>query len=239
MEQNENQEFDKVEEVVTATKSHHSSKTNSFNIQDFFTKNRKRIITGTGILAGLVILLVGYKKFYAAPLEEEAENAIFKAELYASMDSVNLALKGDGQYKGLIELVDEYGSTRAGKRASYLLGMIYLRQGKYDDAIENLENFDLGDKVVQSLAIGAIGDCYVEKKELDKAAGYYEKAAEISQLDFPGARFYKKAGLVYENLNQYDRAASAYETIQKEFPKSQEASDIEKYIFRAKTKLEK
>jgi len=43
-----------------------------------------------------------------------------------------------------------------------------------------------------------------------------------------------KAGLAYEKSNNYKAALSMYEKLEKEYPTSLEARDIEKYITRAK-----
>ncbi len=42
-----------------------------------------------------------------------------------------------------------------------------------------------------------------------------------------------KAGWAYEIMDEYDKALDAYKEIQKEFPRSAEAREMEKYIARA------
>ncbi len=236
MAQNDNIENEDVN-VETVEQIPRRRSTDSIN--GFMQDNRRMLVYGGGGLLAIVALIFGYKYFISDPMELEAEAKVHQAEAYYGMDSVNLALKGDGMHSGLKEVADDYPGTKAGKRAAYYLGMNLLNTGKFDEAIEYLENYDLGDKIVQPLAIGAIGDCYSEKNELEKAASYYLKAAESSKLDFPAPRFYKKAGVVYEQLKDYDKALSVYETIQKEHPKSQEAYEMDKYIARAKTMLGK
>ena len=62
------------------------------------------------------------------------------AEQYYLLDSFNLALNGDGLELGLLDVVDQYGSTPSGKLAHYYIGMIYLKQGNYEDAIAHLKS---------------------------------------------------------------------------------------------------
>jgi len=237
MEQNDSIENSNVEKD-TQTVSH-KRPTSNFDINHFFADNRKMIMYVGGGIIGLVILFFGYKKFISEPEEIEAESKIFYAEQMFMADSIDRAVKGDGQHMGLADLVNDYGSTTAGKRASYLLGIAMYRQGKYDEAIDNLENYDLNDMIVQPEALGMIGDCYVEKKELEKAASYFVKAAEVSKNNFTSPRFYKKAGLVYENLKEYEKAKGYYEKVQKEFPESDAAKqDIEQLISRTEALME-
>jgi cytochrome c-type biogenesis protein CcmH/NrfG len=46
-----------------------------------------------------------------------------------------------------------------------------------------------------------------------------------------------KAGLAYEKSDDYKSALAMYEKLEKEFPASTEAREIEKYIARAKSRL--
>jgi TolA-binding protein len=229
---------DSLENQNNETTSPHKPVSN-FDINHFFADNRKMIMYVGGGLVALIILFFGYKKFISEPDEIEAETKIFYAEQYFNADSLNLAIKGDGQHMGLQELVDNYGSTTAGKRASYLLGIALYRQGKYDEAIDHLENYDLNDLILQPEALGMIGDCYIEKGENEKAVSYFVKAAEVSKNNFTSPRFYKKAGLVYESLKEYEKAKGYYEKVQKEFPESEAAKqDIEQLIARAEAMME-
>ena len=47
-----------------------------------------------------------------------------------------------------------------------------------------------------------------------------------------------KAAIVYENLKQFKKAANNYELIKKDYPKSEQARDIDKYLERAKIQAE-
>ncbi len=45
---------------------------------------------------------------------------MFKAEEYYRMDSLNLALNGDGQNLGFLKVIDRYGGTDAGNLADFM-----------------------------------------------------------------------------------------------------------------------
>src|ERR1017187_2863819 len=113
-----------------------SNKPVAFGFADFFNNNRK-LVTYGGIGLGVLILGVGYYFYSNSGKEEEAANAIFKAERYYEQDSVKLALKGDGYATGMNDVAEEYGGTKAGQDAHYYIGMAKLHEGKYDEAIDN------------------------------------------------------------------------------------------------------
>lgn len=215
-------------EVLETTPQHKPA------LADLFNKNQKLV---TYILGGLIVAILGffaYKYFYLQPMQDEAEKKIFKAERYFNTDSVRLALNGDGNNPGFIEIAEDYGSTKAGNRAHYYLGVIYLQQGKYQEAIDNLKEFSADSKILMPVALGAIGDAYSQLKNYDEAADYYIKAAKEDANEFTAPLFYKKAGLVYEELGRHKDALDAYQKIKEKYPRSQEGNMIDKYIARAK-----
>ena len=163
-----------------------------------------------------------------------AQAQMFQAEHYFEKDSLKLAMNGDGTNPGFIQIIDDYGSTKSGNLAKYYLGICYLKQGDFQNAIDNLTSFSSDDQIVGPMAIGATGDAYMELGQTDKAIEYYLKAAKKKDNDFTASMFLQKAGWAYEILGQYDKAIEVYTKIQKEHNKSFEARDIDKYIARAK-----
>jgi len=202
--------------------------------EQFLEKNKNLLFY---ILLGIIVVVAGifaYHKFIKMPKELEAQSKIFTAEHYFEIDSLNLALNGDGTNPGFLEIIDDYGSTKQGNLARYYAGICYLKKGEYQNAIDNLESFDSEDHIVGPMAIGAIGDAYMELGQTDKAIEYYQKAYEKDNNDFTSPMFLLKVGWAYESLNQWDKAIEVYTKIQKEHFKSYEARDIEKYIAYAK-----
>ena len=104
--------------------------------EQFLEANSKLI----GILIGaIVVISVGYmglNKFYLEPRSTNAQEQMFMAQNYFEKDSFNLALNGDGNNPGFLDIIDEYGSTDAGNLANYYAGISYLHMGQYDNAIQ-------------------------------------------------------------------------------------------------------
>ena len=128
---------------------------------------------------------------------------------------------------------------QASNLAKYYAGIIYLKQGKFQDAINYLEKFSSSDEFVGPMAKGGIGDAYLELGQKDKALDYYLKAADMKDNDLTTPLYLMRAAFVYEDMGKYDKAVELYEKIQKQHTKSNEARDIEKYIEQAKAKMSK
>jgi tetratricopeptide (TPR) repeat protein len=205
--------------------------------EQFIEKNQKMIIIVLSVIVAIVLGYFGFKQFYLKPQEAKAHSEMFYAEKYFELDSLDLALNGDGEHIGFLEVIDNYGITKASNLAKYYTGIIYLKKGKFQEAIDYLEDFDGDDQIVGSLAIAAIGDAYMELNNPDKALESYLKAAEKNSNNFTSPQCLMKAGFVYEEKNDWANALKTYERIKKDFFKSQESREIDKYIAKAKGML--
>ena len=114
-----------------------------------------------------------------------------------------------------------------------------MRLGKYDEAIKHFEEFDSDDMFLSSEAIGCIGDAYMEKGQTEEAIKYYIKAANNNSNNFTSPFFLMKAAFAYEDIKNYEKALEIYENIKKDYFKSSEAREVDKYISRVKELLGK
>lgn len=201
--------------------------------ETYINENKKSL----ALIVGGVIVLVGiffaWKYMYQEPRNEEAASAMYKAEMWFQKDSFNLAINGRGDTLGMMNIVEEYGSTPSGNLARYYLGVSYIRTGQWDPAIEALEDFDSDDMFLSSMSIGLIGDAYMEKGMVDEAIDHYIKAANKNPNKFTSPTFLKKAAFAEEDRGQKEEALKLYEQIKVDYPESQDAAQIDKYITRA------
>jgi tetratricopeptide (TPR) repeat protein len=207
--------------------------------EKFIEKNQKILTIIIGSAVVIVLGLFAFQKLYIAPREKSAQGQMFMAQKYFEEDSLNLALNGNANYPGFLDIIDDYSMTNAANLAKYYTGIIYLKQGKFDDAITYLNKFDSDDEFVGPMATGGIGDAYVELGQKEKAVEYYLKASSQQVNDLTTPLYLMRAAFIYEDLGKFDKAIELYEKIQKEHVKSTEARDIEKYIEQAKAKLTK
>jgi tetratricopeptide (TPR) repeat protein len=201
--------------------------------EQFLENNYKNLLTGLII----IVLLVGVfwlSRIILGNRQEEAQAQMFQAERYLEMDSLSLALYGDGNYLGFIDIARNYKLTNSGNLARYCTGICYLNLGEYENAIDYLQKYRKKDRIIGSLAIGAIGDAYVEMDLLDKGVEKYIEAAEYADNSFNTPIYLMKAGEIYELSGNYAEALKAYERIEDEYPLSTEGLTIDKYIARVK-----
>jgi len=206
--------------------------------EQFLEENQKIIIRIVAAGLALVALFLGFKRFYMIPRENEAHSQMFVAEQYFETDSFNLALYGDGNYSGFLEIIEDYKITKSANLAQYYAGICFLRTGQYEDALDYLGKFKSNDKMVAPVAEGAMGDAYIELGEMEKGLNYYLKAADMSINNFTSPLYLMKAAQVYEHLQEYSKAIELYRQIRKDFPEYARNNNVDKYITRLEVMLE-
>ncbi|TND03691.1 MAG: hypothetical protein FD123_3903 [Bacteroidetes bacterium] len=198
----------------------------------YFEENKKSLFIIIGAVIGLVGLYFGWKFLYLNPKEEEAQASMYKAEMFFANDSFKLAINGKADTLGFAALVEDYGITKSGNLARYYLGVSYLHTGKFQEAIDELKEFDSDDQFLGAVATGCIGDAYMELNNKEEAVNYYLKAAQKNSNKLTSPIYLKKAAMAYEDMGKKADARKLYEQIKTEFSESQEAQQIDKYIAR-------
>jgi len=206
-----------------------------FRLDHFVEDNQRPLMIAGVALIVLAAAIWYYKAKYQPQQEAKANNAMFMAERYFGLDSLDLALNGDGSYDGLLDIIDQYPRTKSGQRAHYYAGVTMMKKGQYEDAIDYLKKVDFDDEMVGPLSRCLIGDCHVELDDLESAAKSYIKAARMSDNDFTTPYAHQKASRVYSSLGQWDKALKSLQVIQSEYGSTRFAEDIEKLIARAET----
>src|ERR1700741_2223665 len=194
----------------------------------FLDKNKKQVVMAAVVVLALIGGVIAYKMWWLPKQNEEAQAQLFLAQAYFEKDSLDLAINGGAvpgstvTVTGLTEIADNYSGTKAGNMAEYMIGTALLQKGKFEEAIEHLNNFDSEDIVLSAVAVGAIGDANFELGKVDEAIKFYMKAAETNTNNFTTPLFLKKAGMAYEGQNNYAEAVKLYERIKKEYSKTAE-----------------
>ena len=201
--------------------------------ENWLEQNSKLVI---GVVAVLLVAVAGYFGFmyYKSNQDAQAQREMFQAIYYFEADSLNLALNGDGNNLGFIDIIDEYKFSDAANLAHFYAGVSYLKQGKYEAARLYLQDFSSNDLLVQARAYSLIGDAYMEEENFEEAAKYYDKAAAYKPNRFFTPTYLMKAALAYEKLNQAEKAKAAYDQIITKYWESAEYQNARKF----KAKLE-
>ncbi|MEO6221241.1 MAG: tetratricopeptide repeat protein [Ginsengibacter sp.] len=198
--------------------------------------------------SAIILLVVGwfvYKYMFKQPKEEKANDVIFVTQKYfndfsnAPSDSIKVmlaakCLNGDGVNPGALKIINRYPGTDAANLCDYYAGACYLHLKQYDKAIKFLKDFDADEaSQIKSRAFGMIGDASAELKKNDQALDYYKKAAGVDDKDeFTSSEFLFRAALFAQVSGKTKEAIELFKKIKEEYPLSEKAADIDRYLAR-------
>lgn len=202
----------------------------------FFQKNG-RLVTYI-FLALLVVaaLVFGYRSLIVQPRIEKAAEMIAQAQarFEAENPDFELALQGDANGAGFLDVIDQYGSTPSGNLAKHYAGICYLRTGDLENAAAYLAKYSpvkgIPGALINAQNYGLQGDVAVEQQNYAAAVKFYEKAVAAADNNMTAPMYLRKAGLAEQAQGNAEKAAAYYERILTSYPASMEAREAEKLL---------
>ena len=198
-----------------------------------FLEKNKKLLSIIGVFIVLIILgLFFYNQFIYKPADLKSQDALRHGEfLLLNEQNYSAAISGDSiGNPGLKSVAESYSGYSGGDIAQYELGIAYLNNGQYQEAITALEQVAFEDEMIASITLGAIGDANMELGKITAAADYYEKAYNNSKNDLTAPIYMLKAAYAKETENKYKDAVKIYEELINEYPFTPEAEKAKKYI---------
>ncbi len=210
-------------------------------ILSFFNKYQNIIY---GVIIGILVIvlaILAFNRFYLQKKNAEASAQIVQPIhwfVQGDTASLKLALEGDDENDGFLDIASGYKITHTANTANYYAGLTYLKLGQKDEALEYLKKFKKKEDVLWYACQATIGDLYDEQGDEAKAISYYEKAVKGEDPYFtPIALF--KLGQMYERKGDWKKASDAYQTIEKNFYEEYNKMSIAQYAERAKANASK
>jgi tetratricopeptide (TPR) repeat protein len=194
----------------------------------FFLGNLRLLgFIGFGLLAVIAgIFIINY---LGGQANERAQVELGRIRPYYDKGEYAVAINGDSskviageRVRGLRAIVEEHGSTDAGRIAALYLGNSYLALGQADKAVEPYETAAESDApLMRSAAHAGLAAVAEARGNFAEAAEQYTKAASEDRLDLNtpqylvgAARNYERAGKKEEAIKNYRRVATQYANTQ-------------------------
>ncbi|WP_081210182.1 tetratricopeptide repeat protein [Salegentibacter sediminis] len=240
---NKEERKQKVEDESTTAEVFNTLDEGASKTETWVADNQKYIYIIVGVAIVAVLGYLGWQRFIQEPKEAEAANEMAQAQNYfanamnsagADRDSLyTLSLNGgEGKY-GFLDIIENYGGTDAANLARYNAGFAYLHTGKYQEAIDYLEDFKSDDEILAALAVGGIGDAFMQLEQPEEALDYYDKAASMRSNDFTTPKFLLKAAITALEIGESNEAEDYLTKLRDEYPESPEADQVPVYLGQA------
>ncbi|MBS1517612.1 MAG: tetratricopeptide repeat protein [Bacteroidetes bacterium] len=196
----------------------------------YFEENKKNVYTALTIL---VVLIAGTILFVnkRTANNELAAVELDKVKMFYNSNNFKQAIEGDslGTSKGLLYIVNEYGSTENGETAKLMLANSYYSLRDFDNAEKYYKDFSGSNKILKVSALAGLAGVYEAKNNYTEAAKQFEKAANydnnnpfVDQYLFYAAKDYFRAG-------DYKSAKELFDNLKKDHPKSKFIAESERY----------
>lgn len=204
--------------------------------EQFFQKNGKSVVIALVVVVLLVVCGYLYKSLVIDSNEQKASEMIVEAQDRFAGENPDfaLALNGDENGAGFLDVAEQYGSTAAGNIANHYAGICYLRLGDLENAEKYLAQYDavdeLAGEVVNAQNLGLRGDIAVEKGEYEAAVALYKKAVAASKNIYTAPLYLYKQILAYAALGNKAEAQKCFEALQANYPMAVEVRDAEKVL---------
>lgn len=197
---------------------------NASKTEKFFSKHKKLITWGAVII---LIVVGGYfvnKYFFELPRQRKASEEMFAAIQHFNAQEFQVALEGDGNNAGFLDIVSEYDGTPQASLAAHYAGVCYYNLGDSlrSEALSYLTKYEATSgapaEVVNAQNLGLQADIYVDNGDLNKAASLYREAINACKGNALTTPIYlKKLGLVEEALGNKQAALEAFQRAYNEY----------------------
>ena len=200
------------------------------SIEQKVENNKNYIYWVCGAIVVIAAVIVGYIYGIRNPGFEDARNEISQADMQLAQGNDSIALV---QYMAVAEGYSNSVANRANLNAAILL----YNDGKYEEAISCISNFDPEGVIVGPASQSLLGDCYVNTGKLDEALSAYDKAIALSaDNSYYTPLFMVKKATIYREQKNYAAEADVFQSIKDKYPDFSRNYnfDVNKYLDRAK-----
>jgi tetratricopeptide (TPR) repeat protein len=202
-----------------------------FEATTWYEENKKllrNVLTGVVIVAIVAVVI----RNNMVSNNEQATTELAKIMKYYDEGKYEAAVNGIPQenIRGLLAVVNEYGSTHAGAFAKFYLANAYFALGNYDQALTYYLDVSLDDELLQASAYAGAAACYEAKGDRANAASYYERAALRGKNNIQAAEHLQFAALNYAAAGKKEKAIDLLKKVKKDYPTSSVARDVDRYL---------
>ncbi len=201
-----------------------------YKATEYFEKNKNRVYT---VLTVLVIVLAVIFIYFRneSQKSETATLELAKVKQIYAADMFQMAINGDslGMSKGLLYIVNEYGSTESGQTAKLMLANSYYNLRDFDNASKYYNDYSGSNDMFKASALAGIAAVYEAKNDWVNAAKYYDKASKVSTKISNNDEYLFYAIRSYFYAKDNDNLKKTVKAIKTEYPKSKFLNMVTRY----------
>lgn len=201
-----------------------------YKAQEYYEANKNRVY----IIATSVIVLVALIFFYFNYKSKNNETAGFELSRIKSLYSsgnFQQAINGDslGISNGLLNLVNNYGSTENGEVAKIMLANCYYALRDFNNAEKYYKDYSGSNEIYKAASYAGLASVCEAKNDFSNAANYYIKASKQGKTVSNNDEYIFYAIKNYSLANDKDNLKKTIKELKKDYPKSKFIPQITRY----------
>lgn len=197
---------------------------------EYFEANKNRVYT----VLTVFVLIIAVIFIYFRNENQKSETAaleLAKVKQIYSADMFQMAINGDslGMSKGLLYIVNEYGSTESGETAKLMLANSYYNLRDFENANKYYSEYSGKNEMFKAAAFAGLGAVAETKSDWVNAAKYFDRASKVSKSISNNDEYIFYAIRCYFNAKDNDNLKKAIKTLKTDFPKSKFVAQLPRY----------
>ncbi|MBS1515630.1 MAG: tetratricopeptide repeat protein [Bacteroidetes bacterium] len=200
-------------------------------ISDYFNRNKNQVLIIGGAIIVIVIGIILFTSKRSAQ-NEDASVALTKIRPSYEAGNFQAAINGDSLgNKGLLFIVNEYGSSENGQLAKLMLANAYYGLRDFQNALKYYDDFGGSNKLSKVAAITGIASVKEAQNDYVGAAKEFERAANYDKDNPFRDEYLFYAGRDFAMGNDKASAKRVFDQLKNDFPKSKYIAQSQRYNY--------
>jgi tetratricopeptide (TPR) repeat protein len=197
---------------------------------EYYQNNKNRVYTILTVVIVLIVVAFIYFRNQNSN-SEAAALELSKVKQFYSMDLYQQCIAGDslGISKGLLFIVNNYGSSESGQTAKIMLANCYFNLRDFDNAEKYYKDYSGSNELFKTSSLAGVASVYEAKNDFANAAKYFEKASKMSKLVPNNDEYLFYAIRNYYYAKDTDNLKKAIKSLKEEYPKSKYLGQINRF----------
>lgn len=187
----------------------------------------RRILTGAAIGVIVIIAAILGFSYIQGERDNQAQELLGAIVLEYEQGDHRVALDGNGETLGLLDIIDRYGGTPAGNTARFYAGNAHFELEEYDEALEQFEQFNASNDFIGASVTAGRAAVHELQEDFSRAAALFERAADIDDNSLRSPRYLHSAARAYIAAGEFATAEEIILEAKERYPETTLADEFD------------
>jgi tetratricopeptide (TPR) repeat protein len=180
----------------------------------------RRILTGAAIGVIVIIAAILGFSYIQGERDNQAQELLGAIVLEYEQGDHRVALDGNGETMGLLDIIDRYGGTPAGNTARFYAGNAHFELEEYDEASEQFEQFNANNDFIGASATAGRAAVHELREDFSRAAVLFERAADMDDNSLRSPQYLHSAARAYVAAGEFSAAEEVILEAKERYPET-------------------